>query len=421
MSSNITIITVGSRGDVQPYVALGRAIARAGHAVTIATHETFRTFVTTRGLQFAPVAGDPRGILGAANADRWLGTGRHRHLLAATRDVLGEVRPLIDAMLADFWRVSEGADLLIYSVVAAPCQHVAVARRVPSIAAFLQPMHRTGAHPMLRVPQSLRLGARVNRSTYAAVEWLVWRLFRTQLNAWRTQTLGLAPLAAPGPVVPAMYGFSPTVVARPDDWHPDVAVTGYWVLGPDDGWQPPAALTDFLAAGPPPVAIGFGSMTPQSAERLTTLALDALARTGQRGILLGGWGALGAGSLPDTVLSIDECPHEWLFPRTMAVVHHGGAGTTGAALRGGTPSIVVPLGFDQPYWAGRVAALGAGPPPISRRRVTAPWLAAAITRAADDQAMRARAAAIGEVLRAERGADLATAIIARLVAGRRAV
>ena len=411
MSLNITIITVGSRGDVQPYVALGLALTRAGHAVTVATHETFRTFVTDRGLAFAPVAGDPRGILGAATADRWLQSGRHRHLVTATREFLGQVRPLLDAMLADFWRVSRGADLVIYSAVAAPCAQMGV----PSVAAFLQPLHRTGAFPMLRVPQSWRLGPGFNTRTYAAVEWIVWRIFRGAINAWRADTLGLGPVGAPGPasMVPAVYGFSPTVVPRPSDWHPDIAVTGYWVLETPNDWRPPSVLTDFLAAGPPPVAIGFGSMTPRSAERLTTVAVEALRESGQRGILLGGWGALGAGATHDDVLVIDECPHEWLFPRTAAVVHHGGAGTTGAALRGGTPSIVVPLGFDQPYWAGRVAALGVGPRGISRRRLTSAWLARAIRQAVDDPAMRSRAAAIGRSLRAERGAETAAAIVAR--------
>ena len=117
----------------------------------------------------------------------------------------------------------------------------------------------------------------------------------------------------------------------------------------------------FLAAGPPPVYVGFGSMTPDRAEPLTAVALEALARTGQRGVLLSGWGSFGAGKLPPTVIAVRDVPHEWLLPQMRAVVHHGGAGTTGAALRAGVPSIVLPLGFDQPYWAARVTALGVGP------------------------------------------------------------
>jgi UDP:flavonoid glycosyltransferase YjiC (YdhE family) len=396
MPRNITIVTAGSRGDAQPYVALGLALAAEGYHVTVATHETFRAFVTDRGLAFAPVAGDPRGILGAVAAERWLGSGRRRHMLAFTRDAGRQMRALVDAMIADFERATAGADLVVYSAVAAACAARCAAIGVPAVAAFLQPLHRTREHPMLRVPQTWRLGAWGNAWTHAIVEWLAQKIVRGTVNAQ-----------------PAVYGYSPLVGPRPSDWDQSVAVTGYWVLGPEPGWRPPRVLTDFLAAGPPPVAIGFGSMTPQSAEGLTRIAVEGLGRSGQRGILLGGWGGLGAGALGDSVLAIEECPHEWLFPRTMAVVHHGGAGTTGAALRGGTPSIVVPLGFDQPYWAGRVAALGVGPPGISRRRLTAAWLAGAITRAVEDQAMRARAAALGARLRAECGAETAAALIAR--------
>ena len=157
-------------------------------------------------------------------------------------------------------------------------------------------------------------------------------------------------------------------------------------------------------------------MTPSRADRLTGIAVEALAASGQRGVLLGGWGALGDGALPASVIAIRDAPHEWLLPRMCAIVHHGGAGTTGAALRAGVPSIVVPLGFDQPFWGGRVYALGVGPRPISRRRLTAARLAAAITHAVTDDGMRARAAALGASLRAERGVDVAVADLEAIAA-----
>jgi len=421
MSRNITIVTVGSRGDAQPYVALGVALAARGHRVTVATHETFRGLVTGRGLAFAPISGDPRAVLAADSADRWLSTGRVRDMVGAVRRFAREARPIAQALLDDFARVTVGADVIVYSAVAAPCRQVARARAIPSVAAFLQPLHATRAFPAIGLPSSLRLGGAFNLSTYGVVDTIVWRLFRQQVDDWRRTALGLGPLSAPAPDpanwhVPAVYGFSPAVVPPPADWRPDVSVTGYWVLPPAPDWRPPPALTDFLAAGPPPVAIGFGSMTPHHAERLTTIALDALRLSGHRGVLLGGWGSLGAGVPPadrvtDDVLTLEECPHEWLFPRTAAVVHHGGAGTTGASIRGGTPSILVPLGFDQPFWASRVAAIGAGPPSIRRRKLTAPWLAAAIRRTVDDGAMRLRAAALGQQLRAETGSATAAAII----------
>jgi sterol 3beta-glucosyltransferase len=401
---------------VQPYVALGLALRRAGHVVTVATHETFRAFVLGSGLEFVPIAGDPKAILATQAADRWLGSGRMRDLLPAASEFLAGVRPMVDALLADFWRVSQGADVIVYSAVAGACTHVAEALGVPSVGAFLQPLHRTREFPALGVPSFVRWGGRFNEATWAFSHQLFWVPFRRQINAWRQATLGLAPVTRQTRWpwhVPTVYGYSPRVMPRPSDWPSGVTVASYWVLPPDAGWSPPPALAAFLAAGPPPVSIGFGSMTPRRAERWTAMAVDALDRAGQRGVLLGGWGELGAGSLPPTVLAVGDVPHEWLFPRMAAVVHHGGAGTTGAALRGGAPSIVVPFSFDQPFWADRVATLGVGPRPISRRRITAPALAAAISAAVNDDAMRARAFSLGAALRAEDGAGMAVAIIER--------
>ncbi len=420
----VTIITAGSRGDAQPYVALGVGLARAGHAVTIATHEAFRELVTGRGLAFAPVTGDPRAILATAKSDRWLESGRLRHMLAAGREFTRGMRPLMDALLADYWRVAQGSDLIVFSAVAAPAWSVAEGLGVPGVAAFLQPLHRTRAFPSIGVPQSIRLGAAFNAHTHWVTEQLAWQPFRRQINAWRQTTLGLAPVPFGGPYArgdrlpfPTLYGFSSIVVPRPDDWSAGVRVTGYWILEPDPAWRPSAELEAFLAAGPPPVYVGFGSMTPRGAARLTSIALEALRRTGQRGVFVRGWGGLGGAvgegragqrSAPiPRVLVIDDVPHEWLFPRMAAIVHHGGSGTTAAALRSGVPSVVVPLGFDQPYWANRVTALGVSPRPIPRRALTADNLTTALRRAVDDPTMRARAAAIGGALRAECGVDVA--------------
>lgn len=413
----VTIIAVGSRGDAQPYVALGMGLARAGHTVTVATHETFRDLVGDHGLQFASLAGDPRVVLGSA--DRWLATGRKRHMLPAAGEFFRRMRRLVDALLADYWRVAQGSDVLLYSAVAAPAWSVAERLEIPGVAAFLQPLHRTRYFPAIGVPGSIRLGGEFNEQTHAVAHQLAWQPVRGQINRWRRETLGLPPLARGASMLRAtatLYGFSPLVVPVPPDWDATIHATGYWVLNRQPGWHPPRSLDAFLAAGPPPVSIGFGSMTPRQAGRLTAIALDALDRSHQRGVLLGGWGDLGAGALPPTVTSVREIPHEWLFPQMRAVVHHGGAGTTGAALRSGVPSVVVPLSFDQPYWASRVAALGAGPRAISRRRLTADGLAEAIIHTVSDEAMRDRAARLGSALRAEQGVDTAVALLERIAA-----
>ena len=419
----ITIITVGSRGDAQPYAALGAGLARRGHDVTVATHEMFRPLVQAAGVAFAPIAGDPAAIVAAA--DRWVATGRMRDLVPGARYFIRAHAPLSKAMLMDYWRAGQGSDVLVYSNVAFPAWSVAERLAIPGIAAGLQPLHRTRAFPFIglggmNAAPTHSLGAAFNETSYALAGWLVWESQRRYVSAWRTHVLDLPDTSWRGPFgkdgaggsgVPAIYGYSPLIVDRPADWPSTVHVTGYWPLPLAHDWRPPPALERFLEAGEPPVYIGFGSMTPQRAERLTALAVEALRLSEQRGILSSGWGELGSGTLPSSVCAVRDIPHEWLFPRMRAIVHHGGAGTTGAALRSGVPSVVTPLGFDQPYWGRRVVALGVGPEPVSRRRLTASRLAHAIDRAVRDSEMRSRAAALGERLRAERGIDRAIEVI----------
>jgi UDP:flavonoid glycosyltransferase YjiC (YdhE family) len=337
---------------------------------------------------------------------------------------VGELRrvapALVEEMLADFWRACQGADAVIFSVVGLASWQVAERLGLPSAGAFLQPLTRTREFPAIGLPPAVRLGSALNLATHLLAEQLMWQPVRRRVNAWRVSTLGLSSLPVAGPLramarhrTPVLYGYSPSVVPRPADWPEWAHVTGYWYLGAEPGWRPPPALEAFLADGPPPVYVGFGSMTPRNAARLTRIALEALERAGQRGVLLKGWGALGEGELPPWAHVVDDVPHEWLFPRMAAVVHHGGAGTTGAGLRAGVPSILTPLGFDQPFWAGRVAALGVGPAPISRRSMSAPRLATAIAAAVNDGGMRERAAELGERIRAEDGVGRAVELFER--------
>lgn len=210
----------------------------------------------------------------------------------------------------------------------------------------------------------------------------------------------------------ALNGFSPHVVPRPPDWEPHVYVTGYWFLDAHADWQPPAKLEDFLQSGPPPVYVGFGSMSHGNPRAATQTVLQALRRAGQRGILLSGWGGLEESELPGSICLVDSVPHSWLFPRVAAVVHHGGAGTTAAGLRAGRPSVIVPfLSLDQSFWGWRVAGLGAGPAPVAARHLTADKLAEAITAAISDPQIGRAANELGMKIRAEDGVAQAIAIL----------
>lgn len=213
-----------------------------------------------------------------------------------------------------------------------------------------------------------------------------------------------------------IHPISPHVLPRPADWPPHLHLVGYWFLGPPPGWSPPESLVRFLEAGEPPVYVGFGSMPNQDPRATFDLIVRALKVSGQRGVIYGGWGGLAGETAGDRALVIEGVPHEWLFPRMKAVVHHGGAGTTAAGLRAGVPNVVVPFFGDQPFWGWRVAALGAGPAPIPLGSLTAERLAAAIERAMTDPAMRGRASEIGARLRAENG--VANTVVELFVDGR---
>jgi UDP:flavonoid glycosyltransferase YjiC (YdhE family) len=219
---------------------------------------------------------------------------------------------------------------------------------------------------------------------------------------------------------PSLLLVSQHVLPRPADWQPHHRITGY-VFEDENGWVAPQDLLEFLADGDKPVYIGFGSMRERNPEETTQLILDALKQTGKRAILLSGWAGIGASNmanasnLPDDVFLLKYAPHSWLFPRMAAVVHHGGAGTTAAALRAGVPSVVVPMMSDQPFWGRRVHELGAGTMPILRSRLTADNLAAAITEATTNRGMQEKAAELGMKISAEDGLGQALSAIRELL------
>lgn len=402
----VLITAAGSYGDIAPYTGLGAHLRAAGHEVALATHESFAPLVRGAGLGFRPLPADARASGRAA--------GRRELMRAASAFVRDLGAGLADA-------VDDGDELLVLSTTTAPLGwQLAEALDVPTIGAYLQPTHPTREFAPV-VSGARSLGRWGNHALGRFSLRMVDRVYADAVRDLRSR-LGL-PAAPPAAVRarqeragwPVLHGVSPAVVPRPADWRAGLDIVGNWWPQHDPDERLPARVEDFLAAGPPPVLIGFGSMAAGEGERLSELAVAALRRAGLRGVLQSGRAGLAASG--DDVLTVGELPHALLFPRTAAVVHHAGAGTTAAGLRAGVPAVPVPVTADQPFWAARLTALGAAPGPIPFRALTAERLAAALTRAVREPAYASAATAVSRAMAAEDGAGQVRKAVERLGRG----
>ena len=401
----ITVIAVGTRGDVQPYVALGLGLQSTGHQVQIATDPLFQSFIENHDLGFKPVNADPRQ---AMQEDMRQVGGNPLRLL---RWIDHQFTPLARQYFIEMRAAAEDSDAILVSALAFAAMHVAQALGIPSLAAYLYPITPTRAFPGM---------VAANLPTWLAnLGWVNWwschlynlgffRMMLPVVNQLRQEILGLAPVPwsyytrIDQSEVPIIYGYSRHVLPKPADWGEHLHLTGYWFLE-DGAYQPTDELAHFLEAGPKPVYIGFGSMLDLEAAKTTQIVLEALEITGQRAILHGGWSELGSQPLPENVRRVTDVPHSWLFPRMAAVVHHGGAGTTAAGLRAGVPPVIVPYFGDQPFWAKHVYQSGASPAPIPRLKLDAKKLAAALQEATQDGRIQRTASQLGNHIRAESG------------------
>lgn len=419
----ITVLAIGTRGDVQPLVALGVGLQQTGrHEVCLVAPDDFEALAGSQRLSFLPLDMNVHGMLGTRAMKAFIEPGGN--IILGIWRLLRMMRPMLDRLMENTWLGCRKAEAIVFSTLGLGAYHIAEELGVPCYWAMPFPgFSRTRAFPSTAFP-SLRLGGVYNLLTYILIEQFMQQLTGRFFNRWRQERLNLPSLSLfkwpygqlHGRPVPMLYSFSPILVPKPPDWGESIHITGYWFLNHPPGWQPPAALKGFLESGPPPVYVGFGSLPHRNPQQATRVVVEALQQAGQRGVIATGWGGLngsGFSHLPNDVFAIESIPHDWLFPRMAAVVHHGGSGTTGAGLRAGVPSVVIPHTGDQPLWARRVAELGVGPGPIPRRQLTAERLAAAIAHAVTDKDMRVCAAMLGERIRAEDGVTRAIGVIER--------
>jgi sterol 3beta-glucosyltransferase len=404
----ILIAAVGSRGDVAPLTGLGTALRRAGHDVSVASYAMFGELITGCGLGFRPVPGDPQLLGASEQGQRWQEGGggpasglRFIHLIA---------EHMRDVNAAILQAARQDTDVLLVAGIAwLGGYRIAEALGLPSVGLALQPTHPTSQFPPAGL-MTRSLGGWGNRAVGRATMVAgAAAMNRSSKQLWAQEHM-------PGSSSqlyrrqektrwPFFYGFSPSVVPRPPDWREGIEVAGYWWPEHPAGWTPPEDLERFLGAGPPPVFVGFGSRNPADAARLTEIVAAARRQAGVRMVVQAGWASLGAGLQDDDdMIVIGETPHDWLFPRMSAVVHHAGAGTTAAGLRAGVPTVGVPVITDQPFWAARITALGAGPAAVPYKSLTADSLGTAIGDAVNRDSYRGRARDIAKQLATEDGA-----------------
>lgn len=417
---NIVVMVVGSRGDVQPFIAMGNELQKHGHRVRIATHAVFKDFVQAAGLEFYPIGGDPAQLM----AYMVKNPGLIPNMKSLREGEIKAKRRMVHDMLYGCWSACVEPDpdsdipFVANAIISNPPTfahiHCAQALSIPLHMVFTMPWSPTRAfpHPLANVRNTTTDAKLANYLSFGLVNALTWQGLGDVINEFRQESLGLeevpvteGPFLAETFKIPYTYCWSPALVPKPSDWGDHLDVTGFIFREPP-AYNPPAELDAFLKAGPPPLYVGFGSIVVDQPDVLLETVLKAVEMSGVRCVISKGWSSLATDTIPENVMFVGECPHEWLFQQTFAVVHHGGAGTTAAGLNAGKPTIIVPFFGDQPFWGSMVASSGAGPSPIPHPELTSDKLAAAIEFCKTEEAATA-AKSVAEKMQAENGVEAA--------------
>ncbi|KAJ7794128.1 glycosyltransferase family 1 protein [Mycena olivaceomarginata] len=412
-SKHFVCLTIGSRGDVQPYIALGLGLMKEGHTVTIVTHEEYKPWVESFGIKHKQAGGDPGALMKLSVENKMFSP-------EFFKESIQNFRPWLDQLLLDSWESCQGADILLESPSAMSGVHIAEALNIPYFRTFTMPWTKTAEFPHAFLSPPVE-SATFNAASYVLFSNVMWTATSGQINRWRRNTLkigntDMGHLAQSK--IPFIYNFSQAVVPKPLDWGDATTVSGYWFLDNPEGvnWTPPADLVKWMAKArndrKPIVYIGFGSITVPHPNRVTARIVKAVLRADVRAIISKGWSArMSSGQdkdpeveIPPECYQLDKVPHDWLFPQMDAVVHHGGAGTTGASLRAGIPTLIKPWFGDQFFWASRVQKLGAG---LRVPSLHANDFSKALVEATTNRVMKEKAAAVGEKIRAEDGVHTA--------------
>ena len=417
-------MTIGTRGDVQPFIALSKGLMQHGHSVVLGTHLEYKEWVESHGIEFRPISGDPALLM-------QLCVNNGMFSISFIREATSKFRTWIDELLLSAWEAAQGAEVLIDTPVTMAGYHIAEKLHIPYFSVFPMPWTRTRDFPHPFAVSEMPLGPGYNIMTWMLIENILWKGIQPQINRFRKRTLDLPPLSSGAWLeekqVPFLYSFSEHVVRAPSDWRGWIKECGYWFLdAPDAGWTPPEDLVKFLdresGDSRPIVYIGFGSIIVSDPEQLTRSIVEAIRRAGVKAVVSKGWSARsheGESWRPEKksptkltstsdIYYMSSVPHDWLFPQLDAVVHHGGAGTTAAGLRAGKPTVIKPFFGDQYFWASRTVHLGVG---VQLKKLDVDSLAESLRRVTKDEKMCNKAKLVGEKIRSENGVETAISAI----------
>ena len=398
----ITMVSLGSTGDVRPFILLGRELKRRGHRITIGAFTDFQKSVTEAGLEFYPIAGDAKDLMSHLMSPDAKGAAFLKELDQA-------VKQIAPVLLDDITLSCEHADALICNFFGSLYYSVAGYWHIPCIQVQYTLMDPNSEAPISALPAQ-HLGRGWNRFTYSLGYLLISLLEKKYLTPWRKKYdmplrgLYTSPKYTTGAEeIPVVYELSEILVPRPRSFGSNITFTGFWSEEPEP-YTPEPGLAAFMEAGEKPVYIGFGSMVSGNMQDTIDAVIDGVEKSGLRAVISLGWANDRArGRANDRMYFVTDVPHSYLFPRVQAVVHHGGAGTTFTGLMNGKPTLIIPFGGDQPFWGERVRALKCGPRPIPRGKLTGEKLAAALQKLTRRPIYRENAEAIALRLQAEPG------------------
>ncbi|KAG6945739.1 hypothetical protein JG688_00016408 [Phytophthora aleatoria] len=425
-----------SRFGLDPFVAIAKRLIQDGHRVRLATHAIYRDFVMNHGIEFYPLAGDPKVL--SAYMVRTGGHLIHLNLEAIQKDIPRNMQ-MIEEILHSTWPATSSADpdgggpgvpgkpFQAQAIISNPVTygHIHVAERlgVPLHIMFPQPWVPTTAfpHPLSNMPYTGK-PKNVNYMTYKLVDLLMWQGTEAMVNTFRTDVLNLRKIRKGDGgrdilldlAIPHAFMWSPHLVSKPKDWGKIYDVIGTVTLeGSGSIYTPTPDLEAFLEHGDDPIFVGFGSMILQDPKFVTKMIIEAAEQANVRVLIQSSWSDMaGDIDVPDSVFFLGSCPHDWLMPRVSAVVHHGGAGTTAAGLLAGKPTFIVPFFGDQAFWGSAVLDAGVGVTPCTISELTTEKLRSAFERLGSPE-LHKRASELRDLVRQEDGAGKAVSCFYR--------